>query len=368
MMKKRNQPLLFLGIFVSIFVVFLLVFSLFFYMTGRTKWVTDFFTIRLFYIPFIIYLIVISACVSLFAMLIIYFIRRQQLVILERRIHSLVKGNYDDPVLMEPTYESGDDLYLFDIENDLSKLRKKLMMMSKELQNMANEPHLVSGQTKEQILEEERHRLARELHDSVSQQLFAATMLLSTLNELGNSYELPDVFQKQLDTVTNIINEAQSEMRALLLHLRPVNLEGKSLRKGIEQLLVELQTKIKIKLTWEVQDVQLEKGIEDHLFRIVQELLSNTLRHAKAQSLELYLKKIEQNVLLRMVDDGVGFDMNKEKMGSYGLKNIRERTTGMGGSCHIVSFVGKGTSIEIKVPVIEAREECEEVDKSTVSG
>lgn len=368
MMKKKNQPLLFLGVFISIFMIFLLMFSLFFYMAGKRKWFTEFFSIRLFYIPFIVYLVLISACVAFFVMLTIYFFRRQQLIMLERRIHLLVKGNYDDPLLLKPTYESGDNLYLFDIESDLSKLRKKLMTMSKELQSMANEPHLVSGQTKEQILEEERHRLARELHDSVSQQLFAATMLLSTLNELGKNNQLPELFQKQLDTVTGIINEAQSEMRALLLHLRPVNLEGKSLQKGIEQLLVELQTKIKIKLLWEVEDIHLEKGIEDHLFRIVQELLSNTLRHAKAQSLELYLRKIDQNVLLRIVDDGVGFDMNKEKIGSYGLKNIRERVNGMGGSCHIVSFPGKGTSIEIKVPVIKTGEECEKVDKSIVSG
>ncbi|MBA5819488.1 sensor histidine kinase, partial [Escherichia coli] len=72
----------------------------------------------------------------------------------------------------------------------------------------------------------------------------------------------------------SIVNESQSEMRALLLHLRPTQLEGKSLKTGIEQLLKELTTKLPIEVEWQIEDISLQKGIEDHLFRIVQELLS----------------------------------------------------------------------------------------------
>ena len=137
--------------------------------------------------------------------------------------------------------------------------------------------------------------------------------------------------------------------------------------KGIEQLLKELQTKIKIELIWDVEDVHLNSSIEDHLFRIVQELLSNTLRHAKAKELEVYLHQVDKNVLLRIVDDGVGFDMKEQsnKAGSYGLNNIRERVVGMGGTVKIISFKGQGTSVEIKVPVI--KEETAS-DQSNVSG
>ena len=140
--------------------------------------------------------------------------------------------------------------------------------MSKELQLLNSRPQLMDGQTKEEILENERHRLARELHDSVSQQLFAAMMMLSALNEQAQRTETPEPYRKQLAMVAEIINASQSEMRALLLHLRPISLEGKSLRKGIEQLLKELQTKIKIELIWDVEDVHLNSSIEDHLFRV----------------------------------------------------------------------------------------------------
>ncbi len=151
-------------------------------------------------------------------------------------------------------------------------------------------------------------------------------MMLSALNEQAKKMELPLPQQKQLQMVSDIINASQSEMRALLLHLRPVSLEGKSLKMGIEQLLKELQSKIKIKLKWEAEEIILAPTIEDQLFRIVQELLSNTLRHAKAEELEVYLHKVGQNVLLRVIDDGVGFDTSEQNAGSYGLMNIKERS------------------------------------------
>jgi NarL family two-component system sensor histidine kinase LiaS len=239
------------------------------------------------------------------------------------------------------------------VDHDIRRIKEKLVSMSRELQQLSSLPQMVDGTAKEKILEEERHRLARELHDSVSQQLFAAMMMMSALNEQSQHSEELEPYKKQLAMVADIINAAQSEMRALLLHLRPISLEGKSLRQGIEQLLKELQTKIQIQLKWDVQDIQVSPSIEDQLFRVVQELLSNTLRHAKANELEVYLKIVGQNILLRVIDDGVGFEEKDEHAGSYGLRNIRERIAGVGGSTKIISFKGQGTSIEIKVPVVK---------------
>ena len=77
-------------------------------------------------------------------------------------------------------------------------------------------------------------------------------------------------------------------------------------------------------MKWDIEDITLSDSIEDHLFRIVQELLSNTLRHTKANELEVYLHKIDNNLLLRVIDDGTGFNMNETKPVA-GLNNIRER-------------------------------------------
>ena len=76
------------------------------------------------------------------------------------------------------------------------------------------------------------------------------------------------------------------------------------------------------------------------------------MRHAKAEELEVYLHKVGQNVLLRVIDDGVGFDTSEQNAGSYGLMNIKERVASVGGTCKIISFKGQGTSVEIKIPII----------------
>ncbi len=96
------------------------------------------------------------------------------------------------------------------------------------------------GELIERIISEERNRLARELHDSVSQQLFAASMMMSALME---TYAGSEQGKKQLKLVEQMIHQSQLEMRALLLHLRPVQLKGKSLQDGMRELLTELAQK-----------------------------------------------------------------------------------------------------------------------------
>ncbi len=234
----------------------------------------------------------------------------------------------------------------------LEQLRRKMLRLQTEIERYSAQPVMVGGEAKEDILIQERHRIARELHDSVSQQLFAAMMMLSAMRSTLKKADDDDPLLQQVRTIERVINSAQSEMRALLLHLRPTSLSGKRLREGIIGLLKELQTKIKIRITWELADVSLAPATEDNLFRIVQELLSNTLRHAEAEELEVYLDEAAGTVILRVVDDGVGFDTTKrDAAGSYGLANIKERAAAIGGTARVISFPNQGTSVEIRVPI-----------------
>jgi NarL family two-component system sensor histidine kinase LiaS len=141
-------------------------------------------------------------------------------------------------------------------------------------------------------------------------------------------------------------------MRALLLHLRPVALKNKSLREGIEELLIELTQKVTMDINWKLETFSLDKGVEDHLFRILQESVSNTLRHAKASKLEVLLIKREDLVILRIVDDGIGFEVEETKAGSYGMQNMHERALEVGGTLKVISIKNKGTRLEVKVPVM----------------
>lgn len=235
-----------------------------------------------------------------------------------------------------------------DIELNLQKISKHIEDARKTVQKLVDEKKLIESQTMEDVVTKERHRLARELHDSVSQQLFAISMMISAINEMGETS-----FQEQLQYIEKMAVNAQSEMRALLLHLRPVQLEGKSLKEGVEKLLTDLTNRQSLHLKWKIDDISLSKGVEDHLFRIIQEVLSNTLRHANAKTFEIRIRQIEDFVLVRMIDDGIGFDIEKRKNGSYGIQSISERSSEIGGTAKIVSIPNKGTQIEVKVPLIE---------------
>ncbi|HZG71681.1 MAG TPA: sensor histidine kinase [Chondromyces sp.] len=234
----------------------------------------------------------------------------------------------------------------------VNKIDTLLIEQARASQKLTAERAEVNAQVKEELLLQERHRLARELHDSVSQQLFAASMLLSALTEQHEDL-------KQLQLVEKMVQEAQLEMRALLLQLRPVQLKDKTIKEGMEELLADLSSKVRLSMTWQIDEVTLNKGTEDHLFRIAQESLSNTLRHAEASLLEIRLKRFSDFVMLRMIDDGVGFQVNEEKLGSYGLQNIQERVYEIGGTIKILSLPDKGTTIEVKVPIIHTDGEGE---------
>lgn len=206
-----------------------------------------------------------------------------------------------------------------------------------------------ANQNKDQLIWEERHRLAREIHDSVSQDLFALTMLLGTMELLDPSDKQ---YQKIVQQVGLLAQQAQNELRALLLHLRPVGLAERDLATGIAHLFAELETKVSVAFETDLKAVPLSEKIEDHLFRIVQELLSNALRHAQAQTISCSLYEKNQTLYLLFRDDGQGFDLTEAKQSSgYGLKNIEERIHSLAGQVKMLSAPGQGTQVIITIPL-----------------
>lgn len=269
---------------------------------------------------------------------------KQRIHLIERQLDQLVKGQkitskYDE------SYREMEGIHL-----RITQLQEKLRNQAEYAQRLATERANEREQSLQEIVMQERNRLARELHDSVSQQLFAASMLMSAINEANP----PDSanLNHQLNMVEKMIHQSQLEMRALLLHLRPIALKGKSLQEGVEELLLELTQKVPMEIESKVESFQVDKGIEDQLFRILQESLSNTLRHSKATTLHVLLIIRDDTVILRVADNGVGFDMKKVKTSSYGMQNMRERAYEVGGTFKVVSVPNEGTRLEVKVPVI----------------
>ena len=234
---------------------------------------------------------------------------------------------------------------------ELQALQQKINALSSELQDLSKQ----KSTDKAEIIETERKRISRELHDSVSQELFAATMILSSVTESTQNLSKSQI-ETQTQLVLKVLHSAQNEMRALLLHLRPVELDGKTLVAGLSVLTDELQAKISAHISVKLADVEASSNIEDNLFRMAQEILSNTLRHAQAEHIEVILRERYGNIVLKIADDGVGFDpQNTDKTASYGLANIKERALLLGGDVQVISAPKQGTTVEIRIPKVSQK-------------
>ncbi|MEV2909155.1 sensor histidine kinase [Paenibacillus larvae] len=255
------------------------------------------------------------------------------------------KGNF-----VLPSFHLGED-EIGRLGEQLERITKKWQEQVSSLQRLSTHNAQLAEQARVSAIVEERQRLARELHDAVSQQLFAISMTATAaLRTLDKDF---DKAQRQIFLIEEMSAVAQSEMRALLLHLRPVHLEGNLLAVGLHKLLQELKAKVPIEIVEDLdEEIRLPKGIEDHLFRIVQEALSNSLRHSKASKLEVKLHHRGDGLRLSIRDNGIGFEIDNTKQASYGLHTMRERVNEIGGSLQIITTPGKGTRIEIRVPIL----------------
>ena len=293
--------------------------------------------------PFILLIPSVSIVIGILFGMISGFFWRKQLQSVDGWLHQIEEGR---PLEIE----NASLVEIRMISNRLSKIQKQITEQAKLSQRLATEAAEDQEIRMQEIIFQERNRLARELHDSVSQQLFAASMLMSAINEVKTPSD--DWETKQLKMVEEMIHQSQLEMRALLLHLRPVALKGKSLQDGIKELLTELTQKVAMNINSKIEGFSVEKGIEDHLFRILQESVSNTLRHAKATLLEVILIKRDGFIILRVTDNGIGFDVDENKAGSYGMQNMYERAVEIGGTLKVVSLKNKGTRLEVKIPIM----------------
>lgn len=301
-------------------------------------------------IPFILFVPSVSLAIGLVFGIISGAYWKKQFQSINQILHEVEEGR---------TLDVNEALFFDDMKpviQRVKKIQRQIIEQAKLSQKLANEKAEDQENRIQEIISQERNRLARELHDSVSQQLFAASMLMSAINETKVPTDERET--KQLKMVEGMIHQSQLEMRALLLHLRPVALKGKTLQEGIEELLIELSQKVTMEINWKVENFPLDKGVEDHLFRILQESVSNTLRHAKAKELEVLLIQRDDLVILRVVDDGVGFDTEESKAGSYGMQNMYERAVEIGGTIKIISVKHKGTRLEVKVPIMVKKGEA----------
>ena len=235
-----------------------------------------------------------------------------------------------------------------DLDASFKSLSGKLNLLTEAVQKAENQ-----GLVREEaLIEKERKRIARDLHDTVSQELFAAHMILSGISQQAFKLDR-EKMQTKLQSVAAILETAQKDLRVLLLHLRPVELEEKSLIEGIQILLKELEDKSDLKVSLKQNVSKLPKKIEEHIFRILQELISNTLRHAQASCLDVYLYQTDFELQLKVVDNGIGFKLGSLDDLSYGLRNIKERVEDMAGTVQLLTAPKQGLAVDIRIPLLD---------------
>ena len=197
---------------------------------------------------------------------------------------------------------------------------------------------------------EERQRLARELHDSVSQALYGITLGTKTARTLLDKN--PDRVADPLDYVLSLAEAGQAEMRALIFELRPESLETEGLIAALEKQAAALKARHRIEVD-AVLCYEPEASLEakEAVYRIAQEALHNTVKHARAANVQIKMKCDSEWITLEVSDDGIGFDAQGGFPGHLGLRSMRERALRLGGTLEVDSTSGKGTRICAQIPI-----------------
>jgi signal transduction histidine kinase/HAMP domain-containing protein len=214
----------------------------------------------------------------------------------------------------------------------------------------AAETHALSQQAKHLALLEERQRLARELHDSITQSLYGLVML----TEAGQAQVEENSFPKARYTFGRIGETARQvikEIRLFIHQLRPSVLDREGLVGAIHLRLAAVEGRADIRTCLLADEtLHLSRAVEETFYQIAQEALNNTLRHARATSVAVTLQQRDAHVLLEICDNGCGFVPDAPRTGGMGLENIQARVVALGGTLDIRSKPGQGTTVRVTVP------------------
>jgi signal transduction histidine kinase len=189
----------------------------------------------------------------------------------------------------------------------------------------------------------ERARIAREVHDAISQHLFGLRMIAAGMRRADQGNE-------QVLAIERISDEALRDMQTLLAELRPPSLDGAGLAPALREICAAYRDRLGVIVDASLDDVAVSAPVEHALLRITQEACTNAVRHGKASRLAVSVNRQDGHVELAVRDFGTGFDPAAPHAGS-GLAHIRDRVAELGGTVDIDSTPGRGAALTVRVPV-----------------
>jgi signal transduction histidine kinase len=237
------------------------------------------------------------------------------------------------------------------ITNQADITRAESQRLLLELQAAHRQLQAYAARAEELAAADERNRLARELHDSLTQTLYSLTLQAEAASRELAAGATPQA-SEQLQTIRRTAQQALGEMRVLLFELRPPDLEAEGLVAALQERLeaVEARSGLAAELIVEGEET-FPHHVEPELYRIAQEALNNVLKHAQAHAITLSLQQSNGAIVLEVADDGRGFAMpTSQSRGGMGLGSMQERAAHLGGTLTIRSAPGAGTRVRVEVP------------------
>jgi signal transduction histidine kinase len=228
----------------------------------------------------------------------------------------------------------------------------EISQFAQRLNNMAQQLQSLLRNRQDMAVSEERTRLARELHDSVTQLLYSVTLYAEATAELLDAGETKTA-AGNLRELRDTAQEALREMRLLIFELHRPALEKGGLSAALQARLdaVERRGGMHAELLIEGNE-QLPRPVQEELYNIAHEALNNALKHAHANSVIIHLRFGENVTEMEITDDGMGFEPAGDQIkGGFGIPGMQERSQKIGGMFQITSVPGKGTTVFVQVPV-----------------
>ena len=205
------------------------------------------------------------------------------------------------------------------------------------------------------VQEDERRRIARNLHDHLGQQMTALRLNIDSLKHAESSAE---EFRKRLESIDKIASALDRDLDFLAWELRPVALDDVGLNAAMAAFITEWSSTQNVRAEFHdstAGGLRLHAEIESQMYRILQEALNNVSKHARAKCVSVLLERRDDDVILIVEDDGVGFNAQAatdatRRHGGLGLVGMQERATLIGGGVEIESARGKGTTVFVRIP------------------
>lgn len=205
------------------------------------------------------------------------------------------------------------------------------------------------------ILEEERRRIARDLHDGPAQVLTNISMKLDVIEQMIDSH--PEMAKVQIHQLHKRVGAVVNEMRHLIYDLRPIAIDEIGLFEAVKEFCKQSEKNWGIPIHIAIEENLLSNGIapakQVAIYRLIKEILNNAKKHAHAKTIEVFFSKKAIDLLVVIKDDGVGFDASYTPPGHYGIIGMKERAAYLGGSLGIDSHEGHGSTFVIQVPVYQ---------------